>query len=128
MTDERGRRLGMASIKAAHLPDGATAFWGTGTDQRALATRWTQGMAPWRGAIPVVGTKHAAIELELSMAPWQYSLDVVTPQTFRSSIRSTVAVQVRRCCWAAPRTLAIGFTIHLFLHLFHPSSKQTFCF
>lgn len=93
--DENNRTLGTASIKAAHLPDGATAFWGTGTDGRALAVRWTQGMSAWRGSIPIVGTKHAAVELELSMTPWQYSLDVATPQTFRSTVRSVVAIQVR---------------------------------
>jgi hypothetical protein len=95
VSNERGFRIGAAQVRAVHLPDGTTAFWGTTADKMPIAKRWQSGEEPWRIALGLEGTENASIELEMRMDPWQYSLDLTAQQQFRKGLRSVVAVQVR---------------------------------
>ena len=99
VTNERGFRVGTTQIRAAHLPDGATAFWGNTADMAPIAKRWTSGEAPWRVSLGLEGTESAAADVELSIDPWKYSLDMEKRSVFRKALRSVVAVQVRACAW-----------------------------
>ena len=121
VSNERGFRIGAAQIRAAHLPDGTTAFWGTTAEKHPVARRWSNGEAPWRIDLALDGTENAAIELEMSMDPWQYSLDLTAQQSFRKGLRSVVAVQVLTLlpgasCSHARRTVCI------YLCLLEPSA------
>lgn len=94
VANENGFRIGIARARAEHLPDGATAFWGTSRGAKPVAKRWFPGSAPWRVTLDLDGTERATVEVELKMAPWQYSLDTSTPRHFRKGLRSVVAVQM----------------------------------
>ena len=89
-------------MRCAHLPDGTTAFWGTTADKSPIAKRWSSGESPWRISLALEGTEEASIELEMSMDPWKYSLDLTAQQTFRKGLRSVVAVQARARCMGPP--------------------------
>jgi hypothetical protein len=94
VSNEKGFRIGVARARLEHCPDGATAFWGSTTGGKPVAKRWIPGSAPWKVQLILEGTESALVEVELKVAPWQYSLDSSPLRRFRKTLRSVVAIQV----------------------------------
>lgn len=94
MSNEKGFRIGVARARAEHCPDGATSFWGATKGGKPVAKRWLPGSAPWKVQLNLEGTESALVEVEMKVAPWQYSLDTSPLRIFRRGLRSIVAIQI----------------------------------